>query len=80
MNQNETFWHKHMRLRHENKNQFHAIFGVFLSDYFDNITGFDIVKFDNEFIKAPDGQSTSDVVLERYGDEAMCLCLTLLGK
>jgi hypothetical protein len=58
---------------------FRNTFGTHLSNYWD-ITGFDNIKFDEEFIKPPDGKSTSDIVREKYGDKAVELIEGLLGK
>jgi hypothetical protein len=57
---------------------FQNIFGTPLKPYWDNITGFDIVRFDEKLIKSPNGKSISDVVLERYGKDAVELVEALL--
>ena len=45
------------RTYRENAKEFKRIFRINLKPLWDNITGFDIVRFDDEFIKSPDGQS-----------------------
>ena len=50
---------------------FYRIFNVSLENFWSNITGFDVVKFDEELIKPPDGKSTADVVKETYGADAL---------
>ena len=43
----------------------------------DNLTGFDVVRFD-AWLKLPEGVSTRDYVREHYGEEAVSLILALL--
>ena len=69
----------------ENKNKyikyypkFSSIFGVSLKRYWDNMFGFDVVKFDDEFIKAPDGISTAQAIEEKYGKDAVELIRILI--
>jgi hypothetical protein len=57
------------------KNTFHTD----LANFWD-FTGFDVIKFDEDFIKPPDGKSTADVVREQYGDSAVELIYGLLGR
>ena len=62
----------HHKIIKENKQEFYNTFGVSLSDYyFDPILGFDIVKFDEEIIKPPDGESTKDEILRKYGQNGV---------
>ena len=58
--------------------KFQETFGVSLSAYFDNIFGFDIVRFDDEVIKAQDGESIGDAVVRQYSREAADLIWELL--
>jgi hypothetical protein len=58
---------------------FIQIFGVKLMAYFDFLTGFDIVRFDELFLKSPDGKSVKDVVLEKYGKEGLKIIEDLLS-
>ena len=53
--------------------EFRHVFGVGLKPYFDLVTGFDVIKFDQEFIRPPDGTSTANVIKARYGPEAVDL-------
>ena len=50
-------------------------FGVPLSKFWDKITGFDILKF-NDWIGAGD-RCLEDVVLEKYGEDAPSLIRSL---
>lgn len=50
---------------------FQQIFHRSLRDYWDIFTGFDIIKFDETFIKPPDGVSTRDQILQDYGEYAV---------
>lgn len=59
--------------------KFQRVFGVKLRPFWDPLTGFDVVKFDDEFIKAGDDVSTADAVKEKYGTEALDLIKSLLG-
>jgi hypothetical protein len=54
---------------HRNKAQFAATFDVALAEFWDPAGGFDVVGFD-KWLKVPDGKSTSEVIIERYGDVA----------
>ena len=57
---------------------FTNMFGAGLMVYWDNLTGFDVVKFDEEFLKSPDGKSVEDITRERYGDEGVRILKALL--
>ena len=59
--------------------RFRQIFGVQLKPFWDNLTGFDLIKFDDEVVKPPNGQSTKKVIKERWGDEAVAMILELIG-
>ena len=59
------------------KDHFAATFGVPLDKFWDDVTGFDVVCFD-DWLKVPDGKSTEGVVRERYGAAAVKLCRELL--
>ena len=58
--------------------QFEQTFKVGFDIYFNNLSGFDIVKFDEEVIKPPDGVSTSEQILKDYGPEAVALIKKLI--
>jgi hypothetical protein len=52
---------------------FRAIFSRDLHHFWDNVTGLDVVKFDEEFIKPIEGQSTREAILAKYGQTAVDL-------
>ena len=52
------------------RQHFYQIFKTPISKYWNMLTGFDIFKFDDEFIKPPDGLSCSQAITEKYGKEA----------
>jgi hypothetical protein len=58
---------------------FQAIFKVPLHRFWHPFWGFDVVRFDEQFIQAPDGRSTRDVVLERYGQAGVNLIDEILA-
>ena len=58
---------------------FSKTFYTSLRYYWNNLTGFDIVAFDEEVLVIyEDGYSMNDIVRERYGEEAVALILTLI--
>ena len=59
--------------------QFYATFGRSLKNYLDVRFGFDCIKFDEELIKPPDGQSCEDVVREKHGEEAVAMIKSLIS-
>lgn len=64
-------------------NQFQRLFGRNLRDFWDNITGFDIIAFDKHVAKPHDGrrESIKDALLRRYsktGKEAVELIMDLI--
>ena len=68
----------HHKAIHENKQEFYNVFGIALVSFFNPITGFDIVKFDEEFIKSADGESVKDKVLCKFGQEGVDVITNLL--
>ena len=58
--------------------KFQETFGVPLSAYFDNIFGLDIVRLDDEVIKARDNKSIEDAIVRQYSREAADLIWELL--
>ena len=48
-----------------------------LRKYLHPIFGFDVVKLDQD-LGVPDGKSTEDIVLERFGKDAVALCMELI--
>ena len=63
---------------HKHTAGFWMYFKLRLNDYIEPLTGFDIIKFDDD-IKTPDGKSTHDWIVEHYGKEANALVEKLLG-
>lgn len=61
-------------------NEFEDIFGRRLREFWDVRTGFDIVKFDLEFVKPPEGVSCRDCVIERFGERAATLIDKLISN
>lgn len=57
--------------------EFFLIFGVALRSYMDPYTGFDICRFDDEFIKSGD-DSMEDVVRRKYGTGAVEIIRALI--
>lgn len=59
----------------DQKRKFQSVFNVPVDPFWDRILGFDIIKFDDEFLsKYPesnqDGYSARDVVVKYFGEEA----------
>ncbi|MHA2329749.1 MAG: hypothetical protein ACXACR_14635 [Candidatus Hodarchaeales archaeon] len=67
------------KIYRKNAREFKHIFGINLKPYWDNITGFDIVRFDEEFIKSPDGLSMEDVIKDKYNEIGVSIIKSLLG-
>ncbi len=63
----------------DNALEFQKIFGRRLFGFWDNLVGFDIVKFDEEFIKSAVDQSLKDAVFEKYGEAAVALLYRLIA-
>ncbi len=66
---------KNKLIYEQTKDEFFKVFKISLSQFFNPIIGFDVIKFD-VFIKTPDGVSTSQYVEKKYGYEG----LTILKK
>ena len=49
-----------------------------LSEYWDNLYGFDVIKFD-EFITPKAHESTADAVARKYGEPALAIIRGLIG-
>lgn len=58
--------------------KFQDTFGVRLKRYWDNITGFDVIAFD-EVIKPKRNESSMEAVRRQWGDEAVSLICKLIG-
>ncbi len=65
------------RERLKKAGQFQAIFNCPLPPYLDPFTGFDVVRFDQD-IGTPDGISTSDYIISKYGAKAEKLIMDLI--
>lgn len=49
--------------------KFRAIFKKRIMEFYDTMTGFDIIAFD-EWLATPDGKSTKEYLVEKYSVEA----------
>ena len=70
------FAHPLQRLYHttpEERREFARIFNRDLRDYFEKGFGFDIIKFDEELIKPPNGTSCRQHLRYIYGEDAVKL-------
>lgn len=50
--------------------KFQRIYGKSLKNYFHNLTGFDVCKF-NDDLKVPDNVSMEAFIVKKYGQEAV---------
>ncbi len=58
--------------------EFQDIFKTPLRSYFSPYTGFDIIGFDKKFIRPPEGVSTKEAIIQKYGERAAELVTLLL--
>lgn len=58
--------------------QFASTFNRSLREFVSPVTGFDVVKFDDEIIKAVDGESTKSRLLKDYGEDALKMVQSLI--
>jgi len=70
---------RHAARRDANANEFVQTFGVSLSKYWNNLTGFDVIAFD-DFIKPRQRESTAQAVKRKYGQAAVNLIHRLIGS
>jgi hypothetical protein len=75
----QNFVLQHAKLCHDNEAEFRRIFGLPLREFFDNLAGFNIVKFDDEVVKSGD-DCMRDVVQARWGEPGVSLIYRLIGK
>ena len=75
----EDVFRSNLKLRGDFYRRFGATFGWPLASFFNNLTGFDIIKFDDVVVKAPEGTSIKDAVIARWGQEGEDIILGLLG-
>jgi len=59
------------------RDEFRKVFGVELRGYWDNVTGFDIVKFDADFI--PPKECAKEHIQKRFGQAGVNLILKLIA-
>ena len=50
--------------------KFYSTFSRSLKTFWDNLTGFDICRFDEEVVKSPDGTSMRDTIAQRWSEDA----------
>jgi hypothetical protein len=72
------FMLKNRKLYMQYSTLFYKIFGVQLSRFWNNMFGFDVIKFDEEFIKPPEGVSTAQEVERKYGEVGLRLIKSLI--
>ncbi len=68
----------------DQRTRFFHLFGRNLHDFWDNITGFDLIAFDKDVVKPDDahGESTKDALLRQHGEngeEAVVLIMELIN-
>lgn len=67
----------------QHRQEFKRIFGVPIENYRDYagsmFIGFDIVRFDEEFLATPDDVSTIEFIQKKYGDRAVQIINELCG-
>lgn len=81
-------YQKNVALRQHGR-RFSETFGVPLASYFDNLLGFDIVKFDDEIVqphnpdqgrdKLSSELSMKEIIAKQWGDEAVELIQKLIS-
>ena len=70
---------KNIARRNKHNAAFQRTFHVKLHRYWNNVTGFDSVKFDDEVVNPPDGISTAYAIKSRYGADAVAMIRDLIG-
>ena len=68
---------KNAKLKHSCKREFDATFGKPIDQFMHPLFGFDVIAFD-EWLQTPDGTSTADHILNKYGQQAVDLCFRLI--
>lgn len=58
--------------------RFEEIFGVRFRDYWDGITGFDVIRFDDNVVKSKHNESCGQALERKWGPEAATLIFNLL--
>ncbi len=60
--------------------EFRKVFGTPLHLFWDIVTGFDIIKFDEEYIKPADDMSTKEAIRAKYGEAGVKLIENLIAS
>jgi len=68
----------HKKLFHDHAQEFKTTFDLPLDTYWDYVTGFDIVRFDDD-LKCPDEISLKDFIANEFGEDASKLIGKLLA-
>ena len=58
---------------------FRQLFHCDIRNFWSNLTGFDVIKFDEEVVKPADNVSTEAKLREEWGEEAVALIRQLLS-
>ena len=61
------------------RSKFYSLFGHSITAYWSILTGFNIIKFDEEVVKPADGESTKDKLRSAWGESAVALIKELLN-
>lgn len=62
------------------RNEFMEIFGVDPKNYWENnFFGFNVIGFDEKFIKTPDNMSMKEYVTEKYGEKGYDVLTKIAG-
>ena len=69
---------KNVELRDRYNDKFFRIFGIRLSKFWNNLTGFDVIEFD-DWLKPNEDESTAEALLRLYGEEGRNIVQDLLG-
>jgi len=66
------------RMRYTHGALFRWTFGVSLDRFWDNLTGFDIVAFDEQVVRPEANESTAEAIERKWGAEARALAQGLV--
>lgn len=59
--------------------KFQKMFGTNLRSFCHPVTGFDVVKFDEQFVKPNENESSAAAVERKWGEDAVALIKQLMG-
>lgn len=59
--------------------KFQKMFGVKLRSFYHPVTGFDVVKFDEQFVNPNENESSAAAVKRKWGKDAVALIEQLFG-